>query len=91
MNTRTESESRIPFGSEAARNREAFEAEMAAQILRMNRHKAKPARFLNTDNVVGMLGEFPELTKAVREGDLGTVSTLCARLYFLNSDAKARP
>jgi hypothetical protein len=91
MNTLTESESRIPLGSEAARNREAFEAEMAAQILRMNLVKAKPARFLHTDHIVGMLGEFPELTTAVREGDLNTVSILCARLYVLNSGANILP
>jgi hypothetical protein len=87
MNTLTESESRISLGSEAARNLEVFEAEMAAQILRTNRCKAKPARFLHTDHVVGMLGEFPELTTAVREGDLPAVSIICARLYFLNSGA----
>jgi hypothetical protein len=91
MNTLTESESRIPLGLEAARYREAFEAEMAAQILRMNRNQVKPARFLHTDHMVGMLVEFPELTKSVREGDLDTVSNLCARLYLLNSDTKARP
>jgi len=42
---------------------------------------AKNARFVNGDRSVGILGEFPELTKAVREGDLATVSLLCAQLF----------
>jgi hypothetical protein len=35
------------------------------------------ARFAYTDNIVGRSGDFPELTKAVRAGDLATVSNLC--------------
>jgi len=46
--------------------------------------KPDVARFVSTDKVVGMLGEFPELTKAVREGDLETVSILCAQVFILN-------
>lgn len=47
--------------------------------------KAKTARFLHTDKIVGRLGDFPELTKAVRAGDVATVSTLCAQLFHSNS------
>ena len=36
------------------------------------------ARFIYTDKIVGRLGEFPELTKVVREGDVATISILCA-------------
>jgi len=43
------------------------------------------ARFIYTDNIVGRLGEFPELAKAVREGDLEKVSVLCGQLFILNS------
>jgi hypothetical protein len=38
-----------------------------------------------------VLGEFRELTKAVREGDVAAVSTLCAQLFDLNSATKVRP
>jgi hypothetical protein len=41
-----------------------------------------------SDKVVCTLGEFPELTKAVRDGDLATVSILCAQLFDLNSETK---
>jgi hypothetical protein len=50
--------------------------------------EAKIARFIHTDNIAGRLGEFPELTKAVREEDLETVSVLCEQL---NSDINIRP
>lgn len=53
--------------------------------------EAKIARFIHTDNIVGRLGEFPALTKAVREGDLETVSVLCEQLFRLNSDINIRP
>ncbi|HLM99846.1 MAG TPA: hypothetical protein VK335_11215 [Bryobacteraceae bacterium] len=49
------------------------------------------ARFVYTDKIVGRLGEFPELTKAVREGDLEKVSILCEQLFQLNSDINIRP
>ena len=35
--------------------------------------------------MVCTLGDFPELTKAVRDGDLATVSILCAQLFDLNA------
>ena len=50
--------------------------------------KAKNARFVYGDKTVGVLGEFPVLTKAVREGDLATVSILCAQLYELNAQTR---
>jgi hypothetical protein len=53
--------------------------------------KAQIARFAHTDKIVGRLGEFPELTKAVREGDVETVSILCRQLFDLNSDVNIRP
>lgn len=48
-------------------------------------------RFVHSDNVVGVMGEFPELTKAVRERDLATITALCAQLFDLNSAAQLRP
>jgi hypothetical protein len=35
-----------------------------------------------------MLGEFPELTKAVRTGDLAAVSILCAQLFDLDASRR---
>jgi hypothetical protein len=35
-------------------------------------------------------GEFPELTKAVRDGDLATVSILCAQLFDLDASPTPR-
>ena len=46
------------------------------------------ARFVYTDYIVGRLGDFPELTRAVREGDVGEFSALCVRLFELNSAAR---
>jgi len=43
--------------------------------------QAEIARFAYSDNIVGRLGEFPELTQAVREGDLETVRFLCEQLF----------
>jgi hypothetical protein len=40
---------------------------------------------------VCMLGEFPELTKAVRTGDLAAVSILCAQLFNLDASPAPRP
>ena len=37
---------------------------------------------------VCMLGEFPELTKAVRTGDLAAVSILCAQLFDLDASRR---
>jgi len=45
-------------------------------------------RFIYSDTIAGVLGEIPELTQAVRAGDISTVSTLCARLYESNSTCK---
>lgn len=53
--------------------------------------KDEIARFVYTDKIVGRLGEFPELTRAVREGDLATVSFLCEQLFHLNSGINIRP
>jgi len=44
-----------------------------------------------TDEMVCMLGEFPELTKAVRTGDLAAVSILCAQLFNLDASPAPRP
>ncbi|HLM98020.1 MAG TPA: hypothetical protein VK335_01975 [Bryobacteraceae bacterium] len=43
------------------------------------------ARFVHTDKTVGRLGEFLELTNAVREGDVQKVSILCSQLFVLSS------
>jgi hypothetical protein len=53
--------------------------------------KGAVARFVHTDKIVGRMGEFPELTKAVREGDIATVSILCAQLFDSNSAVKHPP
>jgi hypothetical protein len=58
--------------------------------LRRGQGTAENACFFHSDNIVGLLGDFPELTQAVREGDLATISILCAQL-FVNSVAKVRP
>jgi hypothetical protein len=54
-------------------------------IPRKDLGKAKTAHFVHSDKTVGVLGEFPELTKAVREGDLEKISVLCGQLFVLNS------
>ncbi len=53
--------------------------------------KDEVARFVHTDKIVGRLGEFPELTKAVREGDVARVSLLCEELFRLNSEVSICP
>ena len=63
----------------------------AATIPSEVQRKAEIARFFHSDKIVGVLGEFPELTNAVRDGDLDTVSVLCARLFNLNGDARLLP
>jgi len=60
------------------------------EIPRKNYGRAESALFVNTDTIFGKLGEFPELTKAVREGDLDAISGLCAGLYFLNAGTNGR-
>ena len=65
--------------------------EITSLIARRDQGKAENARFVHSDNIVGVLGEFPALTKAVREGDLATVSFLCEQLFDLNSDVNIRP
>jgi len=57
---------------------------VAVQSLRLagKCHRSVEAlRFISTDKVVGVLGQYPELTSAVRDRDLSTVSALCARLF----------
>jgi hypothetical protein len=60
------------------------------EIPRKNYGRAESVLFVRTDTIFGKLGEFPELTKAVREGDLDTISGLCAGLYFLNASGSGR-
>ena len=43
-----------------------------------------------SDEIVHTQGEFPELTKAVRDGDLATVSILCAQLFDLDASRRTR-
>ena len=47
-------------------------------------------RFIHTDKIVGVLGEYPELTQAVRDGNVATVRILCAQLFDLNRPNKAK-
>lgn len=42
-----------------------------------------------SDEMICTLGGFSELTKAVRDGDLATVSILCAQLFDLESRGRA--
>lgn len=60
------------------------------EIPRKNYGRAESVLFVHTDTIAGKPGEFPELTKAVRAGDLDTISGLCAGLYFLNSGGCGR-
>jgi hypothetical protein len=60
-------------------------------IPRKDLGKAKTAHFVHSDKTVGVSGEFPELMKAVRDGDLETVSILCAQLFVLNSVPSVLP
>jgi hypothetical protein len=39
---------------------------------------------VHSDNIVGRLGEFPELAKAVRENDLAEIGVLCGQLFDLS-------
>ena len=57
--------------------------------------KAENARSVHTHEIVCTLDDFPELTKAVRNGDLPTISDLCERLFYerlfyLNSEQNSR-
>lgn len=49
------------------------------------------SRFIHTDGIAGRFGDFPELTKAVRAGDLETLRFLCEQLFRLNSHTNKRP
>lgn len=49
------------------------------------------ARFVYTDKIIDRLADCPELTKAGREGDVETVSILCAQLFHLNSGVNIHP
>ncbi len=48
------------------------------------------ARFVSTDGIVGRLGDFPELTQAVRTNDLEKISILCEELFHSNSTTQSR-
>jgi hypothetical protein len=65
--------------------------EIPLLITRTDQGKSESACFVDSDNIVGVLGDFPELTKAVRDGDLGTVSILCAQLFDLNGAPRVGP
>ena len=67
-----------------------FQEDITELIPKKDQSKVKNARFVHGDKTVGVLGEFPELTKAVREGDLATVSFLCAQLFDSNSVVSSR-
>jgi len=46
--------------------------------------KVENASRVQSNEIVCTLGDLPELTKAVRSGDLSTISVLCAGLFYLN-------
>ena len=52
---------------------------------------AECAHFIHSDKTVGLFGDFPELTNAVRTGDLATISSLCAKLFDLYSASQRHP
>ena len=54
---------------------------VAFQLFTEHLSNPESLRYVSTDNVVGLLGEYPELTHAVRKGDISLVSVLCARLF----------
>jgi hypothetical protein len=53
-------------------------------MARLTEIKAENASRVQSNEIVCTLGDLPELTKAVRSGDLSTISVLCARLFYLN-------
>jgi hypothetical protein len=55
--------------------------QQAFQLLTDHLSNGEALRFISTDKVVGVLGQYPELTSAVRERDVSTVSALCAKLF----------
>jgi hypothetical protein len=57
-------------------------------IPRKDRSKPQALRSVNPAKIGGVVAEYPELTKAVRRGDLSTISLLCARLFDWNSKTK---
>jgi len=65
--------------------------QITLQIPKKGPSKADAVRFVHSDKIAGMLGGFPELTKAVRDGDLATVCFLCAQLFNSNSPVKILP
>jgi hypothetical protein len=65
--------------------------EITARMVRKDQGTAENACFVHSDNIVGILGESPELTQAVRDGDLATISDLCAQLFDLHAASQIRP
>ena len=57
-------------------------------VPRKGHGSAETVQFVHSDRTVGVLGEFPELIKAVRAGDVAEISGLCAQLFELNSAAR---
>jgi hypothetical protein len=89
-----EHERRLAMAGGISHQKAATKSEMQDTVTIMittNRRKAEIARFVHTDRIVGRLGDFPQLTKAVRDGDLATVSILCAQLFDSNCLTKVRP
>jgi len=52
--------------------------------------RAESAPSFHTNEFVWTLDDLPELRKAVRDGDLSTISDLCERLFYLSSEQKSR-
>ncbi|HKW97326.1 MAG TPA: hypothetical protein VJN43_06300 [Bryobacteraceae bacterium] len=49
--------------------------------LELSAKRSDPLTFISTDKIAGVLGELPELNRAVRNGDVPGVSGLCAKLF----------
>lgn len=52
--------------------RVAYDDQPTLQLLTEHLSNTEALRFISTDKVVGVLGQYPELTQAVREGDVST-------------------
>jgi hypothetical protein len=62
-----------------------MKSEDTVPMLIPKRNPVRAAHFVHSDKTVSVVGEFPELTKAVREGDVHKISVLCGHLFVLNS------
>ena len=57
-------------------------------IPRKDLGKTEIAHFGRSNRTVDSLSDYPELTKAVREGDVAEISAWCLQLFELNLSAR---